>query len=135
MSKFLFGKNDIPFFKRANQWKLRKYKHEYFEIKLGRVPKDLNGLWNHNLLTIKNKQICHIDYFTNYCGDLKDTSIQTNFIPLPAAGEYDFPEEQKEYEFTINFEQGKSEFTKSEIYPFIQSMTNLSISNQLSTNL
>lgn len=61
--KYLFNAKGVPFFKRFSQYKIDAYDSKYFEISLGRIPKDIDGYWNYNLVTIQDNQICHIQYF------------------------------------------------------------------------
>lgn len=125
---YIFKADSVAFFKRFGRYKLDRHNFQYFEIKLGRIPKDIDGMWTHNLIYIQNKQICHIDYFTAYCGDLYEEYEATKCMTFSADGCYEFPPEQKELTFTIPFQQGESEFTNAQIAPFISSLENLSYS-------
>ena len=124
--KYILKADSVSFFKRFSRFKLDRYDYKYFEINLGKVPKGISGPWTYDLVYIQNQQICHIDYFTSYCGELFNEYQSTKFIPLPSNGEYTFLPEKRNLEFTIPFEKGKSEYTKEDIGPFIQSVKNLS---------
>lgn len=123
---YLLGADSIPFFKRFSQYKYDRFESEYFEMRLGRVPKNISGLWAYNLVYIQDEQICHIDYFTNYCGELYMDSVTTEFIYPDAPMNYEFVVETKPLNFEIPFEQGKSEFSDSDVLPFISSISDLS---------
>lgn len=122
---YIFKADSVSFFKRFGQYKIDSYSSEYFEISLGKVPKDIDGFWNHNLVYIQNKQICHIDYFTSFCGELFDDYRTTEFIPLDSDGRYTFLPQKEISQFTIPFEQGQVNFTKEDIEPFTTSMGKL----------
>lgn len=121
---FIFGKDSIPFFKRFYQYKLQRFSSEYFEINLGKFPSDLKGgYWAHNLIYIQDKQICHIDYFTDYQGETYMDTVYANFIPIKFNRELTFVAETKEMTFQIPFEVNKSDFIYSDIQPFIDSLS------------
>ncbi|MBK8585977.1 MAG: hypothetical protein IPN88_11375 [Bacteroidetes bacterium] len=124
--QYIFKNDSVSFFKRFGKYKLDRFNSEYFEISLGKVPKDINGPWAHNLVYIQDEQICHIDYFTNYCGKVMEEYQSVDFIPRTADDQCTLRPEQRFLHFNIPFEQGKSEFTKRDINPFTQSISNLS---------
>jgi hypothetical protein len=123
---YIFKADSISFFKRFRHYKLDKYSHEYFEIKLGKVPKDISGLWMYDLVYLQDKQICHIDYFAQYCGELFQDYENTEFIPATSEGYYDFIPDPKELNFTIPFDRGKFEYSRKDILPFIQALDSIS---------
>jgi uncharacterized protein YkwD len=124
--KYILKADSIKFFNRFSRFKLDKYDYKYFEINLGKVPKNISGIWTYDLVYIQDKQICHIDYLSQYCGELFNVYQPTEFIPASSDGSYTFKSENKEIKFTIPFEKGKSEYTKEDITPFIQSIKDLS---------
>lgn len=121
---YIFKSDSIAFFKRFGRFKEDKYAYAYFEIKLGRVPKDISGLWAHNLVYIQDRQICHIDYFTAYCGDLYKEYKEMKFIPASSESNFSFPPEKQVLKFTVPFQKGQYEFTAKDIQPFIASLEN-----------
>ncbi|NOQ72886.1 MAG: hypothetical protein GQ574_12835 [Crocinitomix sp.] len=126
---FLFGADSIKFKNRISQFKMAKYDSEYFEMKIGKVPKNINGLYAHNLLYIQENQICHVDYFTGYCGELYNDSAQYEFIPLDTSGgTYPFEPEKRVLDLTIPFEQNKSNYTANDIEQFTHSINDLTYS-------
>src|SRR5690606_16884588 len=50
--KYILQKDSATFFQRFGRYKLNKFSTNYFEIKLGKVPKNTTGWWNHNLMYI-----------------------------------------------------------------------------------
>lgn len=119
---FIIGADSIPFRKRFYGFKLDKFSSSHFKISLGRVPKNINGVWGYNLVYIQDKQICHIDYFTNYCGDYyydyftpKEVSPDTNF-------NYRFKEDTLISSITIPFLKNKSTYSYDDIYPFLETL-------------
>lgn len=122
--KYIFRKDSVSFFRRFGQYKADRYSSEFFEISLGKVPKDV-GFWNHNLVYIQNKQICDIDYFTSFCGALYSDYRESEFIPLVSKRAYEFYPIDKISNFTIPFEQGQVTFTDSDIQPFLSSIGEL----------
>lgn len=123
---YLFGEENVKLVNRFAHYKVDKYSSEYFEIRLGRLPNNIEGNWQHNLVYIQNKQICHIDYFTGYCSELFDDSVQADFIPPDTGSNYIFEPEYKTIDFIIPFEQGKSEFGRADIDPFLLSLSDVS---------
>ena len=117
---YLFGADSVKIKNRFAKYKSAQYTSEYYEINLGRLPRDVSGLWNHNLLYIQDGQICHVDYFTNYCGETFPDTVAFDFMPLPAdTNRMVFaPKPSKKY-FSVPFEQGKSTYQQKDIDPFI----------------
>ncbi|MGB1103047.1 MAG: CAP domain-containing protein [Crocinitomicaceae bacterium] len=101
---YLFGADSVKIKNRFAKYKSAQYTSEYYEINLGRLPKDVNGLWAHNLLYIQDGQICHVDYFTNYCGGLFNDTVAIHFMPLPPESEpASFKPKASEQHFSIPF--------------------------------
>jgi hypothetical protein len=53
-------------------------------------------------------------------------SVKTDFIPPDTGTNYVFEPEYKTIDFTIPFEQGKSDFSRADIDPFLLSLTDVS---------
>lgn len=123
---YIFNEKSVPFFKRFYAYKLDKFNTEYFEITLGKVPKDIMGVWGYNLVYLQKKEICHIDYFTNYCGEMYSDSVKMDFLPLDTNSIYKFPLDTVSYYFEIPFQKNKSTFTTEDIEPFIKTLSNQS---------
>jgi hypothetical protein len=88
--KYLFKADSISFFNRFGRYKLVNFEAKYFEIKLGKVPKNMNTWWNHNLMYIHNKQICHVVYLTNYMGEIDLELIDIPYYPPIPVNDYNF---------------------------------------------
>ncbi len=123
---YLFGADSVKFKNRFPNYKMAQYSSEYFEIKLGKLPKDISGLWAHNLIYIQDGEICHIDYFTGHCSDLYMDTVAFDFMPLDThAIPFKFQDQKKRKYFEIPFEQNKSTYSKKDIAPFIESLKNV----------
>lgn len=116
---YIFKADSVPFFKRFSRFKMRRFSSEYFEIKLGRVPKNLNGLWAHNLVYIQNRQLCRVDYFTQYCGEVISDSVETPLLVPGIDTSYHFEVETRPFTFTVPFEKNASEFDQEKILQFL----------------
>jgi len=116
---YLFGADSIKFVNRFHRYKVEKYNSQYFKINLGKLPKDFTGYLNHNLVYIQDNQICHIDYFTNYCGEFFQDYRQPAFIPPDTLIDYSFQLDTQIVAFKIPFEKNKYDFTIADIEPFL----------------
>lgn len=123
---YILKADSVSFFKRFSQYKTARFTSDYFEISLGKVPKNLSGMWAHNLVYLQEKQICHVDYFTNYCGELFNDSVVAGVIPPQGKDVYNFASGSKTLGFEIPFERGKSVFSTEDIRPFTQSLSEVS---------
>ncbi len=88
--KYILTADSVSFFKRFGRYKLENFSAKYFEIKLGRVPKELDMWWNHNLVYIHNKQICHFVYLTNYPGEMSTNLVAVDYFPPIPVNDYSF---------------------------------------------
>lgn len=121
---YIFRKDSVRFFKRFGQYKIDKYTSEYFEILLGRLPRNASRLFNHNLILIKDKQICDVYYFTQFCGDVFEEYKPTEFIPFqPDTNRYGFTVSPDELSFSISFQQGLYDFEKEAVLKNISSVS------------
>lgn len=120
---YLFGADSVKFSNRFSHYKTARYESEYFEINLGRLPKNVNGLWAHNLLYIQEGQICKTDYFTGYCGELFEDTVDFDFLPLDTVGkDYLFSSDSKAVDFEVPFKQNKAIYSTEDIAPLIESL-------------
>lgn len=113
--KYLFSADSVKFFKRFKRAKLVNFDAKYFEIKLGKIPKDLNGWWNHNLMYIHNKQICHFVYLTNYPGELELEFIDVPYYPPIPVNNYEFELEAFRDSVTLYYDAGKTQSSGGEL--------------------
>lgn len=87
----LLQADSISFFKRFGTYSLVRFEAKYFEIKLGKLPKEyLNTAWNHNLMYIRDRQICHFVYLTNYPGEIQPEFVETKYYPPVPVNHYQF---------------------------------------------
>lgn len=122
---YIFSADSVPFFDRFARYKIEKYSSQYFEIKLGKLPDEISGLWNHNLVYLQDDQICHVDYFTNYCGDLFEDYKTSEFLPPDTCSNYSFELDTVHYTFVIPFKKNQFDFTGADIAPFVDSLSGL----------
>ncbi len=123
---YIFNNDTIPFWQRFWRFKLDKYSSQYFQIRLGRLPRDFEGYFEHNLLYIQDEQACHVDYFSGLCGTtLEDEREMFEFTPDTFAS-FTFPLDTKVLEFTIPFEKNKTHFSEDDIMSYTSKLTDLS---------
>jgi hypothetical protein len=99
------------------------YNAEYYEIVLGKLPKNSTGLVETNLVIIQKKQVCAIKHFTSYCGEDWKYTV-TSLHPVSF-----YPDSLKlksvkaRRTFTVPFEQNKYEYAPKDIRPFLDSLS------------
>jgi len=121
---YIFRKDSVSFFRRFGQYNTDKYISEYYEISLGKLPRNRPLLYNYNLIIIKDNQICDVIYFTQYCGDLYEEYFETDFIPYQFEDfKYGFTLNQDSISFSIPFQQGQYNFEKETILKNISSLS------------
>ena len=121
---YIFRKDSVNFFRRFGQYRTDKYTSEYFEIRLGKLPKHGPRLFNYNLIVIKDKQVCDVYYFTQYCGDVYEDYMEPDFIPYQYDDfKYGFQLKPDELSFSIPFDQGQNIFEKEAILKNISSLS------------
>lgn len=123
--QYIFGADSVKFFKRFRRYKLEKYNSRYFEINLGRLPEKVEGRWGHNLVYLQNKQICHIDYFTNYYGDIFKKYQATDFVFPTVDLEYSFKLDTKIIVLNVPFEKNIYTIDEDHISKFYQAVSNV----------
>ncbi len=123
---YLIGADSVRFFDRFSRYRLDKFDSKYFEIYLGRAPKDIKGYWNYNLVYIQDLQICKIGYFTNYCGELHEEYLETSFKYGTSNADYSFDIENRNIESTLVFEKSKYDLNKRDLRAFTDSLEEVS---------
>ncbi|PBQ32482.1 hypothetical protein CNR22_12100 [Sphingobacteriaceae bacterium] len=97
--------------------KIKKY-----EIKLGKLPKDLTEYVELNLVIIQKKKVCRIMRFSGYCGDTLERfynlPLYVDSVPQGA----DITEAYKNVQFSIPFQKGKTDYNMSDIKPITDSL-------------
>ncbi len=87
----LLKADSISFFQRFGTYSLVRFDAKYFEIKLGKLPKEFQQTaWNHNLVFIRDRQICHFVYLTNYPGEIDPEFLDTKYYPPVPVDNYEF---------------------------------------------
>jgi len=100
----------------------RKGEAKSFLGKLGKMPKDMEGFVEVNVLVIHKGQVCRTLHYTNVCGENIADSFALDLVaPLVP---YPLEEQtgQKVLEFSIPFERGKSTYNYADIAPFLGSL-------------
>lgn len=119
---YLFTKSETSFFRRFYTSNFEKYSSKYFEIKLGKVPKDVNGYWNHNLIYLQNNKICNVDYFTGYCGEVFHDSVFTEYVIPVFDTSYHFELDTGYLKREFRYQQTAHHFPKEELVTYLDSV-------------
>ncbi len=117
---YLFTADSVSFFRRFGQYKLARFEAKYFEVKLGKVPKDMNSWWNHNLMYIHNKQICHFLFLTNYPGELDLEMLDVPYFPPVPLDDYEFELDHFKDTLELFYEAGETVTTSKEFESLIR---------------
>lgn len=96
---------------------------EYFYFKLGRIPKEMNGYVEINVVVIKKKRVCRIMHLTNWCGQDYDNYKTYPFRDTLLTEEFGVIPKRDSLSFSIDFELGKSEYSREDIAPIIKTVT------------
>lgn len=116
---YLLKADSVSFLKRFGSYKLINFEAQYFEMKLGKVPKDMNSWWNHNLVYIHKKQICHFLYLTNYPGELNVEMIDVPYYPPVPVNNYKFSLDHFNDTVTLFYNPGQSVHIGSDLEKMI----------------
>jgi uncharacterized protein YkwD len=110
------------------KWKCWHVEFEYpfgaesYSVSLGKLPKELDGYYEINVLILQKKQLCRVLHFTSFCGEdwmINPVFKEEVFLPDDTLA---FEKKQRTYNFTIPFEQGKFEYNQKDIQPFLDSL-------------
>lgn len=98
------------------------FESEIYSISLGKLPKDLSGYYEVNIVLIQKGQVCRVLHFTDYCG--QDWDVQSPVADVAQFHTDTFRMESKlrAYDFRIPFGQNKYEYMYSDIRPFLDSL-------------
>ncbi len=117
-------------FKKATYSTFFKFKKrgtsEYFELKLGKMPKDLGGYYEINLIVLQKKKVCRVIHFTDFCGE--DLLDYYRPVPISFAPDYEYIREPStgKVSFTVPFEKAKYDYKMEDIAPLLGTMSNVS---------
>lgn len=117
---YLLTADSVAFFKRFGRYNVVNFKAEYFEMKLGKVPKNLSFWWNHNLVYIHDRQICHISYLTNYPGELDTQLVDVDYFPPKPINNYTFALEYYTDTLELFYQAGKTVTSGNELNNLVQ---------------
>src|SRR5690606_5401831 len=106
-------------------WNRLKKKGEpiYFEYTLGKLPRDIEGYVEANVLVIKNKKLCRVLHFSDVCGESMFEYYEIPYMTKLNTYQYGVNPDLVELEFVIPFEQGKYKYDYDDIKPLIDSVS------------
>lgn len=125
--KYIFTKDSVSFFRKFGRYKLNNFHAEYYEIKLGKVPKNLSGWWNHNLMYIHENQICHFVYLTNYPGELNLEFIEVDYFPPIPQNDYRIKLDLHTDSLELKYKAGETEAIGTELSKLIKKFEEASL--------
>ncbi len=114
-------------FKRSGyKWYYRikkKGKPTHFEYSLGKLPKDIHGYYEMNVLVIHKKKICRVMHLSDVCGEPMELFYDIPYLTKLNKYQYGVNPSLRELSFTVPFEQGKFRYDYEDIKPLIDSVT------------
>ncbi len=96
---------------------------EYFEVRLGKIPKKMGGFLEYNLVMIRKKEVCRVLHFSDLCGDPYTDNKKIKYVPYFTDGDYEIPPYKFHNDFVIPFEWNKYNYKYQDIKPFIESIS------------
>lgn len=96
---------------------------EYFNLKLGKIPKDMSGYIEINLVVIKKKRVCRIMHLTDWCGEDYEKYYSHPYFDTIYPHKYVVVPKQDSLKFSVPFEQGKYDYTEKDIAPILKTVT------------
>lgn len=102
----------------------------HFEYTLGRMPRDLEGYQEVNVLVIQKKKICRVMHLTNVCGDEMELFYDVPYLTKLNKYQYSVNPREQELAFRVPFEQGKFKYAYEDIKPLLDSVSSESFSIQ-----
>lgn len=117
---YIFKSDSVQFFRRFKKFNVDRYSDTYFEVnfKIPKKFKSTTGIIGHNLVYIQDKQICHIDFWGQYCDELSKDFLETKDIYFPAEGDYDFNIETKQIKDEVEFKKNEYTFSEKDLIQF-----------------
>jgi uncharacterized protein YkwD len=103
--------------KKIDEGKVRKY-----ELKLGKIPKDIDQYFEVNLVVIQKKRVCDIMHFSSFCGDTLQKFYDLPFLVDTIRNSTVIRDDYRTITFNIPFEKGKTEYKMSDIKPITDSL-------------
>ena len=101
----------------------KKNDAQYFEYTLGKIPKDLKGYVEINVLVLKQNKLCRVMHLTDWCGIAYDKFEEIPYLTKLNDYKYNDKGKEETLSFTIPFEQGKFSYEYTDIKPLIDSLT------------
>lgn len=86
-----------------------------YTVKLARIPKELNGYVETNLIVLKKKRMCRVKHFTGYCGEYMADTVEAVFDTIIPYFPYERNWKERTKTFEVSFEKAKYNYTYSDI--------------------
>lgn len=96
-----------------------QYHPGYFKLKLGRLPKNVNGLVEFNLVYIKNKEVVRIRHLTDVCGESYSEFEELPFTDSLNTDTLVYSPPRIDSSFVFYFKKGESNYSLKDLYPFL----------------
>lgn len=114
---------------RGRKWKAWRrnfyypFHAEFFQINLGKYPKDLGSVYYEiNVLIIQKNRLCRVIHFTEFCGADWDVRPVLSDITEFSNDSFAFNPKILSARFTVPFEKGKTEYRIEDIQPVLDSV-------------
>lgn len=111
------GKKRKDIEKKINKDKVKKY-----SLKLGKIPKNISGYFEVNLVIIQNKKVCDVMHFSSFCGDTLKQFYSLPFLNNLISNNAELKEEYQTVNFSIPFLKNKTEYKIADIKPITDSL-------------
>ena len=119
---YIFKSDSVSFFNRFQEYRADNYSNYYFEISLGKLPRDVYNYIEMNLVYIQNKRICYIQPLKGLCGEIFKTFLDTDPVFLPAEGTYSFEPERRKIELKLPFKKNDYNFSETDVSGFVKEL-------------
>jgi uncharacterized protein YkwD len=108
--------------------KIEKGKTKKYMLKLGKLPKNISGYAEINLVVIQKKRVVDIKRFSAFCGDTLEKFYHLPFYEDSVYNNSELTEYYQNTSFSIPFQKGKTEYKLTDIKPITDSLLSESFS-------
>lgn len=95
---------------------------QYFQANLGKVPKNISGYYEINVLIIQQNRLCKVIHFTGFCGQTWDVRPDLNDITEFRTDSFSFAPKIRDRNFIVPFEKNKTQYRYVDIKPLLDSL-------------
>lgn len=99
------------------------YTPDKFKYKLAKLPKNMEGYNEINLVFIKDNEIVRVSHFSDVCGEHYEEFHPVAALRSQGSFEYIPVAPIKEYEFDFHFKKGKTDYKYEDLKPVLDSLT------------